>query len=125
MIPATPAQIWEAWLDGERHAAMTGAPATSEGAEPGDRFTAWGGYISGQTVALEPPSVIRQSWRTLDFPAEAPDSRVEVHLEAVQEGTRVTFVHGGIPSGQGVNYEQGWVTHYLEPMTAFWSSEAG
>ena len=42
VIPATPAQIWEAWLDGERHAAMTGAPATSEGAEPGDRFTAWG-----------------------------------------------------------------------------------
>jgi uncharacterized protein YndB with AHSA1/START domain len=115
VIPATPEQIFTAWLDGALHAAMTGAPASVDGAV----FTAWGGYISGRTVALEPHALIEQTWRTLDFPQEAAESRLRVLLAAVDGGTRITFDHSEIPAGQGVNYEQGWHTHYLEPMRAY------
>lgn len=114
LLPATPAAIFEAFLDGTQHAAMTGAAATVDG----EVFTAWGGYISGHTISREPATSIVQRWRTLDFPVDAPDSLVRIALQAVDGGTRVTFHHSEIPAGQGVNYETGWVTHYLEPMLA-------
>jgi uncharacterized protein YndB with AHSA1/START domain len=114
VIPASPEVLYEAWLDPEKHAAMSGAPATVDG----DLFTAWGGYISGRIVSAQPPAVIEQRWRTLDFPEDAPDSLLRVRFEAVPGGTRVSFEQSEIPAGQGENYEGGWVTHYLEPMGA-------
>ncbi len=96
---------------------MTGGAATSE-PEVGGACTAWDGYIEGRYLELESPRRIVQTWRTSEFPSDAPDSRLEVRLEAVEGGTRITFVHAGIPEGQGSSYEQGWVDHYLEPMAA-------
>ena len=65
-IPATPAQIYRTWLDSDGHTAMTGSPAVAS-AEVGGSFSAWGGYISGSNVALEPDSKIVQLWRTTEF----------------------------------------------------------
>jgi hypothetical protein len=60
-----------------------------------------------------------QAWRTTEFPAEAHDSRVEVLLEAIDAGTRVTIVHSNIPEGQGEKYREGWRQFYLEPLKLF------
>lgn len=111
----TPEALAAAFLDPEQHGLMTGAPATRDGAA----FTAWGGYIWGQTLSEGPPIV--QAWSTADFPDDAPPSRVEVHLRAVPGGTEVRFEHSEIPEGQGVNYQTGWVEFYLEPMTAWFA----
>ena len=86
-IAATPAQIYEAWLDSEQHAAMTGGEATVDGSV-GGTFHAWGPYISGTTVELETDRRIVQSWRTNEFPADAPDSRLEIESEP-GSGTRI------------------------------------
>lgn len=120
LVAATPRQIFDAFLDGPSHTAMTGSPASCEGSGVGARTAAWGGYIDAQTVALEPPERIVQAWRTQSFPADAPDSVLEILLHAAPGGCRVTFVHGNIPAGQGEDYEGGWVTHYLEPMASHW-----
>jgi uncharacterized protein YndB with AHSA1/START domain len=125
LVAATPQQIFDAFLDGPAHAAMTSAPATCEGTGVGARTTAWGGYIDARTIALEPPGRIVQAWRTQSFPEDAPDSWLEILLDAVPGGCRVTFVHSEIPAGQGQEYEGGWVTHYLEPMAAHWGLPAG
>jgi activator of HSP90 ATPase len=63
----SPDDLRAAFLDADRHAAMTGAPATVDGA----RFTAWDGYIEGETLDAGDPIV--QAWRTADFPDDAPD----------------------------------------------------
>ena len=114
---ASPEAVYDAWIDGDGHAAMTGAAATSD-ARAGGRFTAWGGYIEGTHETLERPSRIVQRWRTSEFPDDASDSRLEVRLEPAEGGTRVTFVHSAIPDGQGAKYETGWVEHYVDPMRA-------
>ena len=119
VMGVSPRQVAQAFLDAELHAAMTGAPATADGAA----FTAWGGYIWGETLEAGPPIV--QSWSTADFPEGAPASRLEIHLREVPGGTEVRFEHSGIPAGQGVNYQQGWVDHYLEPMRAWASQRSG
>ena len=72
-LPASAQRIYTAWLDNASHTRFTGSAAVID-ARVGGRFTAWNGYISGETLALEPYTRILQSWRTAEFPAEAPDS---------------------------------------------------
>jgi uncharacterized protein YndB with AHSA1/START domain len=119
VVPASADRIFRGFLSGDGHTEMTGGPATVE--EDGS-FTAWDGYIQGRTLETQEHSLIVQAWRTAQFPEEAPDSRLEILLAAEGDGTRVTFRHSNIPAGQGVSYEGGWVQHYLDPMTAHFST---
>lgn len=117
-IPASPLQVYAAWLDGEQHTEMTGGAAHSEPVV-GASFDAWDGYIHGMNLELEPGRRIVQSWRSSQFPDDAPDSRLELLLEPEGEGTRVTLRHWDIPAGQAQDYEQGWHEHYFTPMREY------
>jgi uncharacterized protein YndB with AHSA1/START domain len=72
IIPATPGQIYDAWLDSRGHTAMTGSAAEAA-ATKGATFTAWGGYISGRNLMLEPERRIVQAWRTTRFTTNDSD----------------------------------------------------
>lgn len=115
ILPATPEQIYRAWLSTKGHTAMTGSPAKVEPGV-GGKFSAWDGYISGQTLKLKPHTFIVQAWRTTEFPQGSPDSQVEVSLEAVSGGTKITLAHKNIPKGQAESYKQGWEDFYFKPM---------
>jgi activator of HSP90 ATPase len=117
VIPATPAEVYTAWLDGDSHAAMTGAPAEGQ-AEPGSSFQAWGGYISGRNLELVENQKIVQAWRTSEFSSTEADSHLVICLEAVEEGTRVRIEHTNLPA-HGMQYLEGWKDHYFTPMTAY------
>lgn len=125
ILPATPERIYAAWLDAAQHSAMTGSPATIESTQIGGRFTAWDGYIDGSHLALEPSARIVQSWRSDDFPADALDSLLEVRLEPVPGGTRLTLRHSDLPEGQGPALLEAWEEFYLEPMERYFSKGAG
>jgi len=114
VIPASAAELYEAWLDSASHSAMTGSAAETS-AEIGGRFTAWDGYIQGRPLELEPPGRILQSWRTAEFDDAEPDSRLEVLFVPVEGGTRLTIRHSNLPA-HGGQYEQGWIDNYFEPM---------
>ncbi len=123
VVSATPERVYEAWLTSREHGAMTGGKATVD-ATVGGAFTAWDGYIWGRNFQLEPGVRIVQSWRTSEFPKDAPDSRVEILFEAVEGGTRITFVHSEIPESQGAGYRDGWRSFYLEPMAKYFEQAA-
>ncbi|HCM29094.1 MAG TPA: hypothetical protein DIC34_21585 [Treponema sp.] len=112
--------VYRAWLDGASHSAMTGAPAESDPVA-GGRFSAWDGYISGIHRELVPGKKIVQAWRTTEFPADAPDSVVEILLEEEGHGTKLILRHSSIPDGQGEEYRQGWVDYYFSPMKEYFS----
>ncbi|MBZ0115635.1 MAG: SRPBCC domain-containing protein [Sandaracinaceae bacterium] len=114
-LPATAEAVFDAWIDGEAHGAMTGAGATSD-PKAGGRFTAWDGYIEGTHVELVRPRRIVQRWRTSQFPDDAPDSILEIELTPKGSQVELHMVHRDIPDGQGADYEQGWSDHYFEPM---------
>jgi len=120
-FPASPEQIYRDWLSSTGHTAFTGSPAEVDPAV-GGRFTAWDGYIEGTNIELEPYRRILQAWRTSEFPTGSPDSRLEVLLEAVEGGTRLTINHSHIPEGQGASYAQGWQDFYFTPMRAYYLS---
>jgi uncharacterized protein YndB with AHSA1/START domain len=120
---ADPLEVYRAWLSGARHTAMTGGAATSE-QRKGGVFTAWDGYISGKHLELEPGARILQTWRTIEFPGGAPDSRLEIRLAKVAQGTRLTLLQSGIPDGQGEMYSDGWQEHYFAPMSRYFPAAA-
>jgi len=121
-LPAPPAAVYRAWLTGAEHARMTGGAATCR-PTAGSRFTAWDGYIEGRNLELEPGRRILQSWRSSEFPEDAPDSRLEVLLRAEGGGTRLVLRHSEIPRGQGASYRKGWSEHYFEPMKQYFAKK--
>jgi len=118
VLPALPQKVYEAWLDSAAHSDFTGSPAKIDPRMGGD-FLAWDGYISGKTLALEPFHHIRQTWRTSDFPENAPDSILDILFEAVGAHTRLTLIHTEIPDGQSEQYRQGWEDYYFSPMNDY------
>jgi activator of HSP90 ATPase len=121
VLPVTPQKLYEAWLDSDAHAAFTGGGPARIDPRAGGDFTAWDGYISGKTLALDPFSRILQAWRTTYFPVDAPDSRLEILIEAEGEGSKLSLVHTEIPDGQGEDYRQGWEEYYFQPMTEYFT----
>lgn len=120
-LPATPAEVYAAWLSSAGHTAMTGGRAEIDAAL-GASFSCWFGYIKGRNEELVPGERIVQSWRTSDFPAEAPDSRLSITLRAIPEGTQLDLVHSDIPAGQGERYYAGWHERYFAPMARYFAS---
>jgi uncharacterized protein YndB with AHSA1/START domain len=121
-VVAAPAEdVYRAWLSSELHTAMTGGAAQIDPVV-GGRFTAWDGYINGETLELEPHHRIVQSWRTAQFTDEHVDSRIEVTFEAHDDGTLVTLRHSLVPADQ-LGYENGgWQKSYFEPMSRYFAA---
>jgi uncharacterized protein YndB with AHSA1/START domain len=120
VIPATPQEVYDAWLDSVSHSEMTGGDAVMS-AEVGADVSAWDGYITGRNLELVPGERIVQSWRTTKFGDEQADSVVTITLEDAEEGTLLTLVHSNVPDEQR-NYEEGgWESNYFEPMRAYFA----
>ncbi len=117
ILPATPDAVYAAWLDSAQHSAMTGGAAMIT-PKVGESFSAWDGYIFGTNEALEEGKRIVQTWRTIEFTEEEPDSHLEIELEAHEKGSLLTLHHSNLPP-HGTQYEQGWIDNYFEPMTRF------
>ncbi len=122
VLPATPEAIYEAWMSSEGHAGMTGAGAQVD-PRVGGEFSAWDGYITGRTLVLEPGRRIVQSWRTSEFEATDHEYQIEIVLDRVLEGTKITLHHANIPDGQS-GYEQGWRDNYFDPMRDYFTNPA-
>ena len=85
----SPKAIYEALMDSRRHSQFTGDKATIS-REVGGKFTAYGSYIEGVNLSLEPNKKIVQSWRASDWP-EGHYSKVTFSLEEIENGTRLVF----------------------------------
>ncbi len=121
VVPATPAQVYDAFVDARSHAAFTGSPATCT-PRVGGRFTAWDGYIFGVNRELEKDRRILQEWQTTEWPEGAAPSLVEFSFTAVKGGTEIRMVHSQVPAEQADSYRQGWIDFYWEPLKAYFTA---
>jgi len=117
-LPATPKQIYTAWMGSKRHTEFTGEPADVE-TMVGGHFKAFGNYITGVNLELKPYRKIVQSWRTTEFPDTAEDSRLEIDLEETRGGTKLTMRHSNIPDGQAAAYKDGWKKFYFARLKTY------
>lgn len=123
VLPAAPEVIYAAWLSAEGHSEMTGGAAAIDDVV-GNVFSAWDGYISGKNEELEPGSLICQSWRTTEFPDDAPDSLLEVEFLKDDRGCKLILKHINIPDGDGEKYRTGWEEHYFKPMKEYFQQQS-
>ena len=121
IIPATPQEVYRAWLNSEEHGKMTGGSSATVSDQVGSEFTAWDGYIHGKNLELVPNQRIVQSWRTSEFSQAEPDSKIEITLEPAGKQTRLTLHHTNLPP-HGGQYEDGWVESYFEPMKEYFKA---
>jgi uncharacterized protein YndB with AHSA1/START domain len=120
VIPASPAEIYRAWLDSIAHSEMTGGEATMSD-EVGADMSAWDGYITGRNLELVPGERIVQSWRTTEFDDEFEDSIVTILLQETEDGTLLTLEHSNVPDEHKSYEEGGWQSNYFEPMIVYFS----
>jgi uncharacterized protein YndB with AHSA1/START domain len=123
-IPASPQEIYEAWLDSLGHSEMTGGEARMS-EEIGAEVSAWDDYISGRNLELIPGERIVQTWRTSEFTDEDEDSVISIVLAEVDDGTLLTLEHSNVPDEQRSYEESGWQSHYFEPMVAYFARLRG
>jgi activator of HSP90 ATPase len=121
VIPASPQEIYDAWLSSDGHEKITSGKPAQMSAQEGAAFTVWNGYISGRNLKLEPPRRIVQSWRTTKFSAADPDSQIEVLLEPAAGGTRITVRHSNVPDGHTSYRDGGWQRSYFDPMKEYFN----
>ena len=73
----SPAELFEAWLNSEKHSLFTGGKAEIK-PKKGSHFTAWDGYISGRVAEINENVSLLLSWRTTEFDESDEDSVLEI-----------------------------------------------
>jgi activator of HSP90 ATPase len=109
--------LYNAWLNSEEHAKMTGGEAECSDVV-GGLFSVWDGYITGKNLSLVVDSEIVQTWRSTEFKDSDADSKLTVRFKNNQEGCELTLIHQNIPDDQP-DYEKGWEDHYFVPMREY------
>ena len=114
VLPAAAESLYAMYLDPARHAAITGAPVTIS-PESGSPFRAFEDRLSGTMLSVIPPRLVVQSWRSVHFKEDDPDSTLI--LAFVPEGNdgRIDLVHIDVPAHDYQGVTQGWETHYWGP----------
>jgi activator of HSP90 ATPase len=112
---ATPAELYELFMDSSKHSAVTGASANFS-RKVGGKWTAFGGMLLGKNLALVPNRMIVQAWRSSEWKAEDPDSILVVQFEkSGSSGTTVSLTHVRVPKYDHKRVTQGWKKYYWEP----------
>jgi len=120
LIPATPDEVYEAFMDAKKHSAFTGSKATCD-PKVGGKFTAWAGYISGRNLELERGKKIVQEWSTTDWPEAYLPSKLELTFQKTKGGTEISVIHSDVPVEQADDLAEGWVKFYWKPMKEYFA----
>ena len=114
VLPGPPENLYATYLDPVLHAAVTGAPVIV-GAEPGAPFSAFHGRISGTTLSVVKPRLIVQSWCSVNFHHDDPDSTLILAFVSEGKDSRIDLIHIDVPEQDYQGVSEGWGKYYWEP----------
>ena len=123
-LPASASELFDMYMDPAIHTAFTGAPATiSE--EAGSAFEAFGGLLLGTTLQVVKHRLIVQSWRSVNFAEDDPDSTLIISFTAEDDGDgRIDLVHLDVPESDFQGVSGGWESRYFTPWLAYLQEQA-
>ena len=122
VLPAPAAVLFDQYLDSDTHAAFTGAPAKVSD-DPGSEFEAFGGLLTGTMLQTVKPRLIVQSWRSVNFADDDPDSTLIIQFLDEDEGEgRIDLIHLDVPDSDLQGVTGGWESRYFAPWLTFLQS---
>ena len=110
-IPATPREVYDAFMDARKHSAFTGGKATND-PKVGGKISAWNGYIIGKNLKLVEGKRIVQEWIATDWIDGYPPSTLDLTFTKKGSGTELKMVHSGVPATLAASFAEGWKEHY-------------
>lgn len=122
IIPASPEEVYDAFINPKKHSAFTGAKAMGKpivGAE----IRAWDGYITGKNLELEKGKRIVQEWSTSEWPKGYPPSKLTLTFCNVEGDTELTMIHSKVPAEQAEEYRQGWIDNYWDLLKEYFKNK--
>jgi activator of HSP90 ATPase len=118
VLPAPADELYRMYMDAEVHGAFTGAPAKISD-EPGSSFEAFGGLLKGTMLQVVKPRLIVQSWRSVNFAADDPDSTLIISFTPEDGDGRIDLVHVDVPDCDLQGVIGGWESRYFSPWLTY------
>jgi activator of HSP90 ATPase len=111
---ASPATLFEMYLNSKQHSAATGGKATMS-RKVGGAFTAWNKMLRGRNLAIVRNKMIVQTWRSVNFKPGDADSILILEFSKAPGGGRVDLVHVNVPAQDHKGVTNGWPNYYWKP----------
>jgi activator of HSP90 ATPase len=111
---ASPATLFEMYLDSKKHSAATGGKATIS-RKVGGAFMAWNKMLRGRNLAIVTNRMIVQTWRSVNFKPRDADSILILEFSKAPGGGQVDLVHVNVPSQDHKGVANGWPNYYWRP----------
>jgi uncharacterized protein YndB with AHSA1/START domain len=116
-IDAAPDVVYSMWTTVEGLCSWWGVAAEVD-ARPGGsiRVDIGGPMMLGHYLVLEPPRHVAFTFGWQPDPPDGPlppdSTRVDIDIEAIESGSRMTLRHSGFPPGNVSGHRDGWA-HFL------------
>jgi uncharacterized protein YndB with AHSA1/START domain len=129
-IDAQPGTVWKLLVEPHEQSRWWGTPLDFE-ARPGGPFRVEvipGHVASGEFVEVDAPRrlVYTFGWESEGNPVPPGSSTIEIELIEADGGTRLTFVHSGLPTEeQQGSHAHGWDNYLARLATAARGEDAG
>jgi activator of HSP90 ATPase len=122
VLPAPAAELYGMYMNPTVHGAFTGAPAKiSE--DTGSAFEAFGGLLKGRTLQVVKPRLVIQSWRSVNFSADDPDSTLIIMFTPEEAAAgRIDLIHIDVPENDFQGVSGGWDSRYFAPWLEYLQS---
>ncbi len=111
---ATPAELFEMYLDSKKHSAATGGTARMS-RKVGGKFTAWEGQLNGKNLLIVKNQMIVQEWRSSQWKASDSPSILILTFSKAPGGSQVDLTHVNVPEHDHAGVTKGWTKYYWEP----------
>lgn len=121
VLPASAEKLFEMYINPSTHQAITGA-SVDIGAKSGSEFKAFDGALTGTILEVIKPRLIIQSWRSVNFMAEDPDSTLILAFTSEGDEGRIDLVHLDVPDQDYQGVYQGWEKYYWTPWRTYLAS---
>ena len=109
------------YVSPEAHSAFTGSPVEI-GLSPGDKFTAFGGALTGTMLQVIEPTFVVQSWRSESFKEEDRDSTLMLKFSTKGGDGFIDMIHLDVPKHDYDGVSQGWQKYYWTPWNEYLKS---
>jgi uncharacterized protein YndB with AHSA1/START domain len=114
-LQASPADVYDMYLDARSHADITGA-AVKIAPRAGAKFAAFDGALAGEILQIVPKRLIVQSWRATHWKASDLDSTLILTLIPQARGqTLIRLSQVNVPDHDFAGVSQGWELYYWAP----------